>query len=53
MPPVWNEVGAVGVFKGDEGAGDVLEEERYKRPPFTSTCDFDIYTTYKQHIIFR
>ena len=21
--------------------------------PFTSTCDFDIYTTYKQHIIFR
>ena len=32
MPPVWNEVGAVGVFKGNEGAGNVLEEERYKRP---------------------
>ena len=32
LPPVWNLVGAVGVFKGDEGAADVLEEERYKRP---------------------
>ncbi len=32
MPSIWYEVGTVGVFKGDEGAGDVLEEERYKRP---------------------
>ena len=32
LPTVWDEVGTVGVFKGYEGAGYVLEEERDQRP---------------------
>ncbi len=35
LPPVWDEIGTVGVFKGYEGAGYVLEEERDQRPPLT------------------
>ncbi len=33
LPAVWDEVGTVGVFKGYEGTGYVLEKEWDKRPP--------------------